>query len=240
MHIAILLAGHTNPAMPQQFHDYHDMFTTLFDRLPLGKAFRYTALPVVDDVFPDKLDDYDGYLISGSAFGVYDDAPFIPKLMNLIQQIYKAKKPLVGICFGHQIIAHALGGHVRKWHHGWTIGTKEIKLIDSPDWIESTEKVVHLIHVHQDQVTSLPNRAQLIGNTNNCKNAAYVIDDLVFSIQGHPEFDISYTDALANLLEDQAGVECIQAARRSFSTPHDGKKVANWILKFFAKHTPFE
>ncbi len=240
MHIAILLAGHTNKAMPKRFRDYHDMFTTLFSGLILGKIFRYTSLAVVDGVFPDQLDDYDGYLISGSAFGVYDNAPFIPKLMNLIQQIHKANKPLAGVCFGHQIIAHALGGHTRKWAHGWTIGTKKITLINPPDWVDSSDKAFHLIHVHQDQVTILPNDAQCIGCASDCKNAAYVINNTVFAIQGHPEFDVPYTNALANLLENQAGTGCIQAARESFSTPHDGKKVANWILTFFAKHMPIE
>ena len=97
MHIAILLAGHTNQAMPQQFHDYHDMFTILFKGLANGESFRFTTLAVVDDIFPNHLDDYDGYLISGSAYGVYDDAPFIARLIDLIQRIYKAKKPLFGV-----------------------------------------------------------------------------------------------------------------------------------------------
>ena len=236
MHIAILLAGHSNKEMPNGFHDYHDMFTSLFNCLPLGKAFRYTTLAVVDGTFPQQIDDYDGYLISGSAFGVYDDAPFIQKLMDLVQKIYKAKKPLVGICFGHQIIAHALGGHARKWDHGWSIGIKEVSLIDPPDWIGSKDKSIHLIHVHQDQVTSLPNGAQRIGSTSQCKNAAYVIGDTVFAVQGHPEFNVPYTNALAELLKDRAGKRCIQAARASFAMPHDGKKVANWILAFFASH----
>ena len=103
MNIAILLAGHTNKAMPQHFHNYDDMLTTMFQGLPSGKDFEYTTLAVVDNIFPDQLDDYDGYLISGSAYGVYDDAPFIARLMDLIRQIYHAKKPLVGLCFGHHI-----------------------------------------------------------------------------------------------------------------------------------------
>ena len=135
MHIAILLAGHTNKAMPQRFHDYNDMFSDLFASLPLGKNFRFTTLAVVDDVFPAQIDDYDGYLVSGSAYGVYDDAPFIPKLMDFLRQIYAAKKPLAGVCFGHQIIAHALGGHARKWDKGWCLGVKELALTDLPDWI---------------------------------------------------------------------------------------------------------
>ena len=135
MHIAILLAGHTNKAMPQRFHDYNDMFSDLFASLPVGRNFRFTTLAVVDDVFPAQIDDYDGYLVSGSAYGVYDDAPFIPKLMDFLRQTYSAKKPLAGVCFGHQIIAHALGGHAGKWDKGWGLGVKELVLTDLPDWI---------------------------------------------------------------------------------------------------------
>ena len=242
MHIAILLAGHTNKAMPQRFHDYDDMFTDLFQSLPYGKDFRYSTLPVVDNVFPDHVDDYDGFLISGSAFGVYDDAPFIPRLMDLVRQICNAKKPLVGVCFGHQIIAHALGGRAQRWDRGWGLGTINIKLFDLPDWLEEADltdnqnQTVNLIHVHQDQVIELPAGARPIGSAFHCKNAAYMISDTVFSFQGHPEFDVPYTEALLSLLEDRAGRNCVAAARLSLLTPHDGRRVAKWILKFFARH----
>ena len=244
MDIAILLAGHTNKEMPQHFHDYHDMFVALFQGLPNSKDFHFTALAVIDGIYPNHLDDYDGYLISGSAYGVYDDAPFIPRLIDLIQQIHRAKKPLFGVCFGHQIIAHALGGHAQKWTHGWVIGTIKIKLTNLPHWIKEKDwsngkdKSINLIHVHQDQVTKLPTGAQRIGTTTHCKNAAYIIGDTVFAIQGHPEFDVPYTEALTGLLEDLAGKRRVNAARKSLSTPHDGRRVAAWILKFFSRHKP--
>ena len=242
MHIAILLAGHSNKAMPLRFRDYDDMFINLFQNLPRGKDFTYTTLPVVDDVFPNHVNDYDGYLISGSAFGVYDDASFITRLMNLILQIYHNKKPLVGICFGHQIIAHTLGGQAQKWDRGWGLGTMKVNLIDPPDWIkednltDNKNGTINLIHVHQDQVIELPNGARRIGTTYHCENAAYLISDRVFCFQGHPEFDASYTTALAGLLRNRAGNGCVEAALKSLSTPHDGRKVAQWILKFFAKY----
>ncbi len=242
MHIAILLAGHTNEAMPQRFHDYHEMFIALFQSLPNGNDFRFSTLAVIDDVFPDQLDDYDGYLISGSAHGVYDDVPFIARLKDLVQQIHYAKKPLVGICFGHQIIAHALGGYAQKWNQGWGLGTFEVTFTDLPNWIkekdqtDEKDRTIRLIHAHQDQVTSLPNGARRIGTAKHCKNAAYVMGNTVFAIQGHPEFDAHYTNALADLLEDRAGKSCVEAARKSLFTAHDGKRVANWILAFFAKH----
>ena len=244
MHIAILLAGHTNKAMPQRFHDYHDMFTILFQGLPNAEGFRFTTLAVVDDIFPNHPDDYDGYLISGSAYGVYDDAPFISRLIDLIQKIHQAKKPLFGVCFGHQIIAHALGGKAQKWHKGWVLGTTEVRLTKLPDWVEekdwidAKDNTINLIHVHQDQVTKLPRGAKLIGTANPCKNAAYIIGDTVFAVQGHPEFDAPYTDALVGLLADRAGESAVKAARESLSTPHDGMRIANWILAFFLRHKP--
>lgn len=244
MHIAILLAGHTNKAMPQRFHDYHDMLIALFHSLPNGQDFRFTTLAVVDDIFPNHLDDYDGYLISGSAYGVYDDVPFISRLIDLIRQIHQVKKPLFGVCFGHQIIAHALGGQAQKWDNGWVLGTIEVTLSNLPDWVEERDWIdardnkINLIHVHQDQVTKLPRGAKLIGTASHCKNAAFMIDDTVFALQGHPEFDVPYTDALVSLLEHRAGESLVKAARKSLLIPHDGMRVANWILAFFARHKP--
>ena len=244
MHIAILLAGHTNKAMPQRFFDYNDMFTELFHGLPNGQDFRFTTLAVVDGIFPNNLNDYDGYLISGSAYGVYDDAPFIPRLIDLIRQIHRAKKPLFGVCFGHQIIAHALGGQAQKWDNGWVLGTIEVTLTKLPDWVEKKDWIdakgnkINLIHVHQDQVTRLPRGAKLVGTASQCKNAAFIIGDTVFAFQGHPEFDAPYTNALVGLLADRAGQSRVKAARKSLSTPHDGMRVANWILAFFSQHKP--
>jgi GMP synthase-like glutamine amidotransferase len=242
MHIAILLAGHTNRAMPRRFHDYHDLFTILFQGLPNSEDFCFTTLAVVDDIFPNHLDDYDGYLISGSAYGVYDDAPFISRLIDLIQKIHQAKKPLFGVCFGHQIIAHALGGQAQKWDEGWVLGTIEITLTELPDWVEEKdwidgkENTINLIHVHQDQVTRLPKGAKLVGTAGLCKNAAFIIGDTVFAVQGHPEFDAPYTDALVGLLADRVDESDVKAARKSLSTPHDGIRIANWILAFFLRH----
>ena len=244
MHIAILLAGHTNKAMPQHFQDYHDMFTDLFKGLQNGEDFRFTKLAVVDDIFPNHLDDFDGYLITGSAYGVYDDAPFIKRLIDFIQQIHQAKKPLLGVCFGHQIIAHALGGQAQKWDDGWVLGTKEITLTQLPDWVEEKDWIdtkdnkINLIHVHQDQVTKLPSKAKLIGTASHCKNAAFAIGDTVFAVQGHPEFDVPYTHALMGILEERAGKSHVKVARESLSTPHDGMRIAKWVLAFFARHKP--
>ena len=236
MKIAILLAGHTNKAMPPRFHDYNDLFVRLFHGSPLVDGFTFTTLAVVDDVFPDAVGDYDGYLVTGSAYGVYDDAPFIPKLMTLIQRIHAAGKPLAGICFGHQIIAHALGGNAGKWDQGWGLGISDITLSELPDWIDEDIDRASLIHVHQDQVTRLPEGGRCFASSDFCKIAGYVIGDTVFTLQGHPEFDAAYTGALIDLIAGRTGEKTAAAARESLTRPHDGAKFGHWILGFFARH----
>ena len=236
MHIAILEAGRTNPDMPAEFHDYPDMFETLFADQPNRADFCFSIVPVIDDVFPQSVDDYDGYLVTGSAYGVYDDAYFIPRLMAFIRKIFAAGKPLVGICFGHQIVAHALGGHAAKFDDGWGIGTMLIKMVGAVDWIPSDIDQIDIIHVHQDQVMTLPPDAVRLAQSDFCKNAAFAIGKQVFTIQGHPEFTPAYTNALIDIREDKIGKARAAKARISLQKPHDGHRVGGWILDFFAGH----
>ena len=238
MHIAILEAGRTNPDMPAEFHDYPEMFGTLFANQPNNSYFRFSIVPVIDEVFPHAIDDYDGYLVTGSAYGVYDHDPFIPKLMKFIRDIFAAGKPLVGVCFGHQIVAHALGGHAAKFDGGWGIGTMRIKMVGKADWIPADTDQLDLIHVHQDQVITLPPDAVRLAQSDFCQNAAFTIGKRVFAIQGHPEFTPAYTNALIDIREDKIGKERAATARISLQKPHDGGQVGGWILDFFAVHDP--
>ena len=236
MHIAILEAGRTNPGMPTEFHNYPDMFEKLFAEQTNNAIFQFSNVPVIDGVFPKSVGEFDGYLVTGSAYGVYDDAPFIGILMELVRKIFASGKPLVGICFGHQIIAHALGGHAKNFDGGWGIGTIQVKMVGSANWIPSHIKHFDLIHVHQDQVTSLPPKAARLAESDFCKNAAFAIGKQVFSVQGHPEFTPAYTNALINIREDRIGKDRANTARASLKNPHDGCLVGGWILDFFAAH----
>ncbi len=236
MHIAILEAGRTNPNMPAEFQDYPDMFETLFTGQTSNSMFQFSNVSVIDGVFPESVDHYDGYLITGSAYGVYDDAPFIATLMEFIRTVFTAGKPLIGICFGHQVIAHALGGYAAKFDGGWGIGTMQVKVVGAADWMPSNTSHLDLIHVHQDQVISLPPHAVRLAESDFCKNAAFAIGKQVFSVQGHPEFTPAYTNALINIREDRIGKYRAATARTSLKNPHDGRKVGGWILDFFSAH----
>ena len=238
MHIAILEAGRTNPNMPAEFHNYPHMFEILFAIHTSSVNFQFSSIPVIDGVLPDTVDEYDGYLITGSAYGVYDDAPFIPPLMEFIRAIFNARKPLVGVCFGHQAIAHALGGNAEKFPHGWGIGIMRVHVVGTADWIPSDTQHLDLIHVHQDQVITLPPEAIRLAQSDFCQNAAFAIGKQVFAMQGHPEFTPAYTNALIDIREDKIGKERAATARISLQKPHDGCQVGGWILDFFAAHKP--
>ncbi|MGB1176617.1 MAG: glutamine amidotransferase-related protein [Candidatus Puniceispirillaceae bacterium] len=231
MHIAILETGRINAEIADRFPRYPDMFRQLF----ADSNLTFTEVAVIDGQLPDSIDDFDGYLVTGSAAGVYDSFSWIPPLMAFIRAAHDGDKPLVGICFGHQVIAHALGGQARKWDHGWGLGVYDVTLHDTPPWMPSRDSV-KLIHIHQDQVVRLPEGATHLGSTSFCQNAAFYIDDNVFCMQGHPEFDRDYTAALMETRTDSMGAEPVAVATRSLESGHEGGTIASWIVSFFTQH----
>lgn len=175
MKIGILQAGHSPDEVRDSVGNYGEMFTRLLD----GHGFDFEIFSVVDGEFPTGLEAADGWLITGSKHGAYEDHDWIPPLEELIRKIRAAGQPLVGVCFGHQIIAQALGGKVEKFSGGWSVGRTEY---------DFGNETMALNAWHQDQVTELPDGAEVIGSTDFCANAALIYGDQILTIQPHPEF----------------------------------------------------
>ncbi|MEM8957790.1 MAG: type 1 glutamine amidotransferase [Pseudomonadota bacterium] len=181
MKIGILHCGHTAPSVIANHGEYAEMF----QRLLAGPGRRFVTWDVVDGDFPDGPDAAEAWVMTGSPLGVYEGHPFIASLEALTREIVAARRPLAGICFGHQLLAQALGGKVAKHPGGWRMGPQ-------PYRIEGVQDPVRLHAWHQDQVTIAPPGAQVIASGPDCAVAGMAIGAHVLTFQAHPEF----TDAV--------------------------------------------
>ncbi|HEY0275345.1 MAG TPA: type 1 glutamine amidotransferase, partial [Paenirhodobacter sp.] len=157
MQIGILQTGQSPDALRVTDGDYPDMF----EHLLAGHEFTYRIWRAAEMDLPTDVHACDGWLITGSRFGVYEDHPFIVPLEDFIRRAIAAGVPMVGICFGHQIIAQAMGGKVEKYPGGWAIGAQDYTIDGA---------AVTLNAWHQDQVTRVPEGAQVIGCNDFCEN----------------------------------------------------------------------
>ena len=175
--------------------------------------------------FPSSTGDCDGWLITGSKHGAYEDLPFIAPLEDFIRDAYAADVPVVGICFGHQIIAQALGGKVAKFDGGWAVGRQTY------DW---DGQQIALNAWHQDQVISRPTDARIYGTSAFCENAALVYGKRIFTVQAHPEFDADFTEKLADIRgEGVVPEDQLDYMRANLPKPVDNLYLARQIAQFF-------
>lgn len=195
----------------------------------------FRTYPVLFGELPGTLDECDAYVISGSRFSVFDGEAWIEQAHDFIRRLHQHKKKSVGICFGHQLIASALGGRVeRALDRGWGVGVHNWKIHDQPEWMRPPLSELSLLAIHQDQVYDLPAGGRLLASSDFCPIAVFQVDDHFLAIQGHPEFSPEFADALFDLRQDLVGSERADAARRSVGEPIHDAAVAAWIMNFLA------
>ena len=214
MKIGILVTGHAPDELKDSYGQYPRMFADLLD----GHGLTFASWPVLEMEFPDSPEDADGWLITGSRFGVYEDLPWIAPLKDFIRAIYDAGRPLVGICFGHQIMAEALGGRAEKSAKGWGTGRH--------DYTGDAGEVVSLNAFHQDQVTIQPPGTRVIASSPFCEYAALSYRANTLSMQPHPEFPDPF---IASLVRARASIlppEHVAAADQT----HDKETSTAWAV----------
>ena len=225
MKIGILQTGLAPDELKGTFGEYPGFF----ERLLAGNGFTFQSWSVVENVFPDGPDDADGWLITGSKHGAYEDHPWIPPLEDLIRSIVAADRPLVGVCFGHQIIAQALGGTVEKFDGGWVVGQQDYAFGHTSMTINAW---------HQDQVIQAPDGAEVVASSRYCANAALLYPGKAYTVQPHPE----YGDDFINGLIDTRGKgvvpdKLLEDAKSRMGRPLDNARMADQFAKFFLEGT---
>ncbi len=227
--IGILQADDLREELQPNYGCYADMFIYFLKDM----GFNFKVYDIRCQQLPDSIDDCDGYLVTGSRHGIYDDLPWIEPLLGFIRQLYDAKKPVVGICFGHQAVAQALGGRVEKSPNGWGTSLQQWAITQPAPWMHNASENLRLLSMFQDQVLTLPPKAQRIAGNTHCKNGAFFIENHVFCIQGHPEFEGAFMKILMPYRQNDISQEAMKIALDNTDKPTDNKLCAEWIMRFF-------
>lgn len=216
MILGILQTGHVPAEVEARDGDYTALYAAMFP----DRGYDVRTFSVVDNVFPVGPNVADAWLISGSRHGAYEDHNWIPPLEALIRSIRDAGKPLIGICFGHQIIAKALGGKVEKFADGWAVGRHEYTVGDVP---------IVLNAWHQDQVVERPEGATLLGSSPFCENAVLAYGPNILTMQPHPEFTASVVEELIKHRSQTVPKPIVARAKAELAEPVDNSIVYEWL-----------
>lgn len=230
MKIGILQCDDVNATLQPEHSNYPEMFIRLLQGIEPELTFQVWRCHELE--LPSATTEADAWLITGSRHGVNDDLPWLPGLSEFLTQAQQAGQPVVGICFGHQLVAKVFGGQVRKHPGGWGIGVSVNQMHQRQPWMLPWTPVLRALVSHADQVNVLPNDATVLASSNFCPFYAIQIHDNVLGIQGHPEFSKGYARDLMLKRKGTIPAERIESALRSLDESVDDATLAAWIINF--------
>jgi GMP synthase-like glutamine amidotransferase len=172
------------------------------------------------------------YVITGSRHSVYDDVPWLPALVAFLRDVLAGGGKLVGICFGHQLMAHHFGGATAPAAGGWSVGVQQAAVIRPQPWMQPAASGFGLLASHRDQVVRLPPGAVGFAAGTRCPHAGFVMGNQVLTFQGHPEFSKAYAADLMRMRRELLGEETFREGMASLERESDAALVARWILNF--------
>ena len=230
MKIGILAAGDTPTKLALRFGHYPAMFEGLL----AGRGYDWRTYDVRGGELPAEAAECAAYLVTGSAASVYEADPWIGALLAFLRAA-RGRAKLVGVCFGHQAMAEALGGKVIKSPKGWGIGLHSYGVGEHRAWMDAGG-AFSLSASHQDQVVELPADARVLAGSDFCPNGMLEYEGGAISCQLHPEFAPDYS---ISLIEGRRGIrfpeDQADAAIASLKRPDDHERVAGWIARFLER-----
>ena len=224
MKVGLLECDDVVGRFPEVKGGYREMFGALLPDF----TFRYYEAH--RGQLPSGPRECDAWMCTGSKYSVYDGTPWIAELAAFIRSLGERK--FVGICFGHQMLAHAMGGEVAKAKQGWGVGVLGIDVLRDEPWMQPPMKTFSIQHMHQDQVQKLPAHSVLLGRSPHCDVAMFRVGETMLGIEGHPEFTVEYGAALIRARRTQIGEQGAQRALESLKGKTDSPAVGRWIERF--------
>ena len=231
MRLGILDCDRLDPDLADRFGPvYSEMFIRGFAALAPELEFRVWS--ALDGELPEDLHECDAWLITGSRHDAYSDIPWIQALRAWIRQAHDADVKLAGVCFGHQVIAQALGGEVVKSTKGWGLGVSVHPMLADEPWMAPAREQIRILASHQDQVALLRPGATLLAGNDFCPNFMFLQGDHIVAIQGHPEFSVEYNRALIERRRGLLPDERYQSSLSSLEGEVDSATMMQWLLQF--------
>ena len=231
MKIGILKADSVLEQFQPEFGDYPDMFIARL-ATQVGPEVAFVTYDVEHLEYPANLDECAGYIITGSKKSVYDDEQWIRRLEGFVRELDRAKKPLIGVCFGHQLVAQALGGKAEAAPIGWGVGVHTNHIVSPQDYMQPPLTEARVLVSHKDQVTRLPPGAEKLATSDFCPNSMFQVGHHILCIQGHPEFIKAYSKSLMTMRREILGDAVFEAGVESLDQALDSDILAKWMLRF--------
>lgn len=231
LRVGLLEFDHVDATHRGVVGDYSEMFRAILE--PHGVEL--VPFDVVNGVLPATPGECDAWVATGSRRSVFDEDDWITDAVGLVREIDAAGRPFVGICFGHQLAAHALGGLVERATVGWGVGPHVTEVVESHPWMQPPVEAPRLLYMHQDQVRALPEGGRVLASTSHCPVAALRVRSLV-GIQAHPEFTPTYVERLLDERVERIGAERVETARAALEassrTGLDSAAVGAWMAEY--------
>lgn len=228
--IAILLTNDDDSAFAQAYPNDGEKFAARLRAL--RPDWVYEVLSVKDGVFPPCAPAYDGYLITGSPASVNADLPWVAPLLEVIRELDRFQVPTVGLCFGHQAIAKALGGVVGHNPGGWCLGVAGTDVMHAERWMQPEKSHLHLFAAHNEQVLTPPPGAQVWSHSDFCPVGSFAIGQHFFTSQYHPEISRQFMTDLLMFLDGKLDAALIAKARSHINDALDDELMFRWIVQF--------
>jgi len=231
LHIAVLLTNNDTSAFAAHFPNDGQKVVQLLE--PLRPDWSFDVVSVKDGVFPSGPEAFDGYVITGSPASVNDDSlPWVGPLLDFIRAVHAARQPLIGLCFGHQAVARALGGQVARNAAGWGLGTAATHWHHTRPWMLPAQSTTTLMAAHNEQVTHMPEGAECLGGSDFCPTGSMQIGQHIWSTQYHPEMPLVFMQALLGYLADKLDNNTLARAHGSLQQAADVPLFGQWMAQF--------